>query len=191
MSDISKAPVKRKIAKKKVTKKKPAAKKTPPPPMMLNQQSWDQKAVMDFLCDCIATSSLSIEKILKSVTWNMPNRRTIFAWLDADKSLDHQYARAREAQADFMLDEINDIADNVGSPLIIDNMPFMVDGKVVMLIDAAAVAHAKLQIDTRKWTMSKVAPKKYGEKVQHEGEIGLHMTIEAVAKRIADERAIN
>ncbi len=90
-----------------------------------------------------------------------------------------------------MLDEINDIANDVGSPLLVDGVPLMIGGKQVMVVDSAAVGHARLKIDTRKWTMSKLAPKKYGDKILHEGEIGVHITIEAVARRIAAERLLN
>jgi acyl-CoA thioesterase FadM len=35
-------------------------------------------------------------------------------------------------------------------------------------VNHSAIARAKLQVDTRKWIMSKMAPKKYGEKIQQE-----------------------
>ena len=34
--------------------------------------------------------------------------------------------------------------------------------------EAAAVAKARLRIDTRKWALSRMNPKKYGEKVSQE-----------------------
>src|SRR5436853_6196862 len=41
----------------------------------------------------------------------MPDARTVFRWLEANESFRQQYARAREAQADALADEIVDIAD--------------------------------------------------------------------------------
>ena len=63
------------------------------------------------------------------------------------------YARAREMMIEKMGDEIFTIADKAD--------------------DATNVQAARLQIDTRKWYMSKVLPKRYGDKVQteHSGEV--------------------
>ena len=37
-----------------------------------------------------------------------------------------------------------------------------------MLFDATAVARNRLRVDARKWLASKMAPKKYGDKLQTE-----------------------
>ena len=42
---------------------------------------------------------------------DMPHRGTIFRWLEAHEDFRDQYARAREAQADTLADEITHIAD--------------------------------------------------------------------------------
>jgi hypothetical protein len=36
--------------------------------------------------------------------------------------------------------------------------------------DSGAVADKKVQIDTRKWLLSKLAPKKYGDKIEVSGD---------------------
>ena len=59
---------------------------------------------------------------------------------------------AREEQADGFADEIIDIADSV-TP------------------ETGEVAKAKLQIDARKWKASKLAPKKYGEKLELDADM--------------------
>lgn len=75
----------------------------------------------------------------------MPPMKTIYRWLEANEEFRHQYARARDEQADYFAEEIIEIADNATA-------------------ESAAVAKAKLQIDARKWAASKIAPKKYGDK---------------------------
>jgi transposase-like protein len=76
---------------------------------------------------------------------DMPDRTTVRRWLSQNEDFRLQYAHAREEQADFYADEIVDIAD------------------------AATDAQlARLQVDARKWKASKLAPKKYGDKVSHE-----------------------
>lgn len=61
-------------------------------------------------------------------------------------------ARAREEQADGFADEIIDIADSVAP-------------------ETGEVAKAKLQIDARKWKAAKLAPKKYGEKLELDADM--------------------
>jgi hypothetical protein len=79
-----------------------------------------------------------------------------------------QYARAKEESADALVEDMLDIADNAANPVIVDGVPLVVEGKPVMNADAAAVAHARLRVDTRKWSASKLKPKKYGDKVTQE-----------------------
>lgn len=49
-------------------------------------------------------------------------------------------------------------------------------------IDAAWVAWKRLQIDTRKWALSKRNPKVYGDKITHQGDSDA--PIELVVRRI-------
>lgn len=78
---------------------------------------------------------------------DMPSTTTVFKWLNENQEFSDQYARARDRQADHYFEEIVEIADSVEA-------------------DSAAVAKARLQVDARKWTLSKLAPKKYGEKTE-------------------------
>jgi len=78
---------------------------------------------------------------------DMPSATTVFKWLNENQDFSEQYARARDRQADHYFEEIVEIADSVEA-------------------DSAAVAKARLQVDARKWTLSKLAPKKYGEKTE-------------------------
>ena len=41
-------------------------------------------------------------------------------------------------------------------------------GNTAVVFDATAVARNKLRVDARRWLASKMAPKKYGDKVQAE-----------------------
>jgi hypothetical protein len=51
---------------------------------------------------------------------------------------------------------------------ISDQDPEIVDGKK----DWAAIQKHKLQVDTRKWLLSKLAPKKYGDTLKLAGHDG-------------------
>ena len=68
-----------------------------------------------------------------------------------------------------MSEDCIDIADNIdGQPVMADGIPLVVEGEMVKVIDSVSVQHAKLKVDTRKWLMSKMKPKKYGDKIAQE-----------------------
>lgn len=67
----------------------------------------------------------------------------------------HRYARAREQGFERMADELIEISDaDCTGP----------DGRV----DNAAVQQARLKSDNRKWLLSKLLPRKYGDRVVQE-----------------------
>ena len=100
------------------------------------------KDMADKICEKIANG-----RSLRSICAEdgVPPMKTIYRWLEANEEFRHQYARARDKQADYFAEEIIEIADSAEA-------------------ESAAVSKAKLQIDARKWAASKIAPKKYGDK---------------------------
>ena len=86
------------------------------------------------------------------------HQSTFNTWLNDDEALAVDYARAREYLIERMAQEIMDISDQ--------DVGLAVDGKK----DWAAVQKHKLQVDTRKWLLSKLAPKKYGDKLEVSGD---------------------
>lgn len=79
-------------------------------------------------------------------------------WLDSDELNAKQYARACSKRADMIFDEIKELADKQGEDVYID-----ADGN--KRVDHNVIHRNKLQIDTRKWMLAKMEPKKYGDKV--------------------------
>lgn len=89
----------------------------------------------------------------KSCAKNGIVHSTFISWIDADKGLADQYARARAQMLDMqaeLLDEIGERAASADS--------------------AVEVAGLRLLSDNRKWLLSKLASKKYGDKVIHAGD---------------------
>ena len=155
---MPKSPVKRKAAKTKL------------PFMRKSVKLWDRKKVMEYVMLETVVTDKGLDKILKSAPYDMPNERDVRKWIAEDKELRHEYVRAREARVEFMEDEILNISDNAGQVVMVDDVP-MTDhnGEPMIGVDAASVAKAKLQIDTRKWIMAKLKPNKYGDSVKVEG----------------------
>lgn len=85
--------------------------------------------------------------------------RTVDAWIQADADRSALYARARELRADVKAAELESIAD--------EPIPD-VETQWGKHKDAAAVAHQKLRVETRKWAASKLNPRRYGDKVEVE-----------------------
>ena len=92
---------------------------------------------------------------------DFPDHSTVTQWVVQDREgFSNQYARARQAQALLWADEIVSIADNK-EPTEIHQ-------------------RSRLRVDTRKWLLSKVLPKVYGDKVLIGGDGGDPIKIEDV-----------
>lgn len=90
----------------------------------------------------------------------MPAASTVFKWLSERPAFSEQYARAREAQADHLAEEILQIADDG------ENDTYQTDNGPAVNQDV--IQRSKLRVDARKWLAGKMAPKKYGDKVTQE-----------------------
>lgn len=83
-----------------------------------------------------------------------------------DETKAKRYARATEIRADKMAEETLQIADSVGEDVIV-----LEDGREV--VNHNVINRDRLRVDTRKWLMAKMFPKKFGDKIttEHEGNI--------------------
>lgn len=77
-------------------------------------------------------------------------------WLASDPARLRKYAEARVIGVEALADQLVSIADGA-----LDNVPQHPGLRM------AAVAHAKLKIDTRKWILEALAPETYGKRVKH------------------------
>ncbi len=109
----------------------------------------------------------------------IPASSTIYEHLIESKEFAEQYARAREAQMEAMSDEILDIADDTSR----DTKTIKRGDLEIEVENSEWINRCRLQVDTRKWLMGKVAPKKYGDKVQneHSGSIDVSLA-DSIAK---------
>ena len=115
---------------------------------------------------------------------DMPNKATVLRWLKMHPEFHEAYGIARQLQADVMAEEILEIADDVSQDNILSEQGPRPNSEWI--------ARSKLRVDARKWLMSKLAPKKYGDRLtaEHTGKDGgpiehKHMTDLELARRIA------
>lgn len=95
---------------------------------------------------------------------DMPSQTTVFRWLAAKPTFCEQYTRARALQAERWSEEIIEISD--------DATRDTVQTEAGERADHEWISRSRLRVDTRKWLMSKLAPKKYGDKLLHAGPDG-------------------
>ena len=106
--------------------------------------------IADIIIERLASGE-SLRKICSDE--GMPAESTVRLWATSDRDGFHaRYTRAREFQMDALSEDLLEIADNA----------------------KADVQRSRLQVDTRKWLMSKIAPKRFGDRVamEHTGRDG-------------------
>lgn len=96
-----------------------------------------------------------------------PAESTVRLWVlqNINPEFTAQYVRARELQAEKWADEIVDIADDGSNDYIERTRP---DGSTFEAVNSEHINRSRLRVDTRKWMLSKMLPKKYGERVVNE-----------------------
>lgn len=99
----------------------------------------------------------SCRHILDSGTENLPSRVLFIKWIAENNILGNQYACACEQRADKIFEETLNIADEMGNDIIT-----LEDGREIE--NQRVIARDRLRVDTRKWFLSKLHPKKYGER---------------------------
>ena len=115
----------------------------------------------------------------------LPSQSTVYDWLrpgtkyhDADFA--EKYAYASTSRAEILFDQILEIADDRSKDYIITE-----DGK--KKFDSEHWQRSKLKIEARKWHLSKVMPKKYGEKSTTVIEGGKNTMVPIMTTRIKTE----
>ena len=138
------------------------------------------QAVADEICERIATTPRGIDFICESDD-ALPSARTVHHWLNAHETFLQSYLRARERQADLIFDECLEIADDVSR-----------DSKVVregedgerLVADSEWISRSKLRVDTRLRMAGKLAPKKYGDKLELNNNHGVQDSLSDLLARI-------
>ena len=89
---------------------------------------------------------------------DMPDSKTFYKWIDDEKDKSLQYVRACNERSDGIFDDLLTIADATEDDIIMSE-----DGKLVT--NHNVIQRDRLRVDARKWALSKMNPKKYGDKV--------------------------
>lgn len=127
-------------------------------PAKRGRPSGYSEQIADSICEHIAQGR-SLRSICKDD--GMPNLVTVLRWLGAPahEHFRSQYARARTAAADALVEEILDIADDGSNDWMERNDP----DNPGYQANQEHIQRSKLRVDARKWYASKLQPRKYGE----------------------------
>jgi hypothetical protein len=123
------------------------------------------RQLADNICSQLAEGT-SLREICRKP--GMPSDAAVRQWALQDVDGFHsRYAHARELQAEKWADELVSLSDNAEDP-----------------------QKARLQVDTRKWLLSKLLPKRYGERqtVEHTGANGGPIQYQNLAEDEIDRR---
>lgn len=99
---------------------------------------------------------------------HMPAISTFYKWLRLHEDFAKQYARACEERTEAMAEDLLDIADDGTNDWMEVERK---DGSTYEIFNKEAAQRSKLRVDTRKWLMAKMKPKKYGDRQ----EVDLHV----------------
>lgn len=108
------------------------------------------------ICDLVATHAWSLKNICAHYK-DLPDDTTIFQWRLRHPDFGRDYAKAKQIQAEKLVEEILDISDDKSNDVLYDK-----EGKEHC--NTEFVARSRLRVDSRKWIASKLAPKIYGDR---------------------------
>ena len=109
----------------------------------------------------VSSSTMGLVRICKSIE-NCCNVRDFYEWIRTNEDFAKRYARAKEDQADMLIEEMLEIADDTHNDtmLIPDG-----GGGMKEVENKEWVNRSRLKVDVRKFIASKLKPKKYGDKI--------------------------
>lgn len=92
----------------------------------------------------------------------MPDKSTFYRWLQKRHELRDRYAKAKEDGCDALFEELMDIADDGSNDWMETNDPDNPGWR----FNGEHYQRSRLRVDTRKWALSKLKPKRYGERIE-------------------------
>lgn len=125
------------------------------------------QATADTICARLAEGD-SLREICREP--GMPGKSTVMRWLHDNEAFRDQYARAKDIGIEALAEDILDIADDGRNDWMHRSGA---DKEESWIANGESARRSQIRIDARKWLLSKLAPKKYGDKLDlnHSGEV--------------------
>ena len=129
----------------------------------------------DEICELLKQGK-SLRKACEETGTKAP---TVLGWTEAHSSFGEQYAKAREIGYLLLADDLLEISDDSAHDTYEDEQGNQ-------RTNTEVVARSRLRVDSRKWMLSKMLPKIYGEKLELAGGL----TLKKTAADMTDEELI-
>lgn len=127
----------------------------------------------DRICEMLADKR-TLREIARELNCTAP---AITTWAREDAEFATRYARAMDLRCDLMAEEILEISD--------DGSNDWMEREGIKVADHEHIQRSKLRVDSRKWLMAKMMPKKYGERTTLAGDPENPLMPEADPRKLA------
>lgn len=127
----------------------------------MGRHSTFTQEIADTICERLSEGE-SLNSICKDE--GMPSEAAVRAWaLEDREGFAAKYTRAREIGYDCMAEQILSLADEcrIGEKSI-------TKATGIEVTTGDMVDRSRLQVEARKWLLSKMLPKRFGERVEHD-----------------------
>ena len=129
------------------------------------------------LADAICADLAEGKSLRKAAENAGVTHSSVLEWEASNKVFANQYARARSAGYALLADELIQIADDGQNDTYTDDAGNERTNQDV-------IARSRLRVDTRKWMLSKMLPKVYGDKLTHQGDADNPMQVITKIERV-------
>lgn len=117
----------------------------------------------DEICFAISRSTFGLYTLCKrNPQW--PSQKVLFEWLSKYDYFREGYNKAKTIQAEFLVDQIVEIADDTKNDTLETGLGTTVP-------NGANVQRSRLRVDARKWVASKLFPKKFSDRMEIEQRV--------------------
>lgn len=118
------------------------------------------KELGEEICLKVATHGYGLSRLCaENPHW--PCRQTIFEWRIKVKEFGDIYAKAKQEQVEYLVDEMIDIADDTSRDTIV-KVNSRTDEEYEVC-NTEWINRSRLRVDTRKWLAAQLSPKIYGD----------------------------
>ena len=138
------------------------------------------------ICDAIATGPLGLARLCE-LNKHFPDQSTIFGWIVSKPDFKLLYDVAKKNQIHNLAESIQNacqipnLTEEITTEYSVSESGEKVITKTIKIKDNTS--RSRLIVDTQKWLLSKLDPKKYGEKTILSGDVNapLSLTITKLA----------
>lgn len=123
----------------------------------MNYTDKQKEEIIVSICDNVIEQKISFNEAVKNSEISLVS---FYKWISDNKELQTLYNYAREVRSDVLFEQIIEIADTTEEGIIIETD----DHGRTKEKKGDMTQHRRLKIDSRKWVVARMNPKKYGDK---------------------------